>query len=148
MLYGWYKAATDSNNLYKTCVQVIRRNDIRFTPSSSQGSNLSSQMPEFTEHVHERVAMLAQMVSSEVWVYIASRPGDAGLLKGHIRKHDVTVRHQFAPGEHELIVLVCSDCTQRFTQLKNGLREQRGTSRINSDMSCRSVLPKTLSLDY
>lgn len=88
VLYQWAGAARLSNHYFKRCMQVIRKRDIRFAPLSD------STIPEFTEYVHERAAVLAQMVSSEAWFYIAGQAGVEGLLDRHIAKFEIPVSVQ------------------------------------------------------
>lgn len=89
VLYQWVRAASLSTHYFQRCMEVIRKNDIRFAPRSAQSL---SPVPEFTEYVHERAAVLAQMVSSEAWLYIAGQPDVSETLDPHIAKLNIPVR--------------------------------------------------------
>lgn len=67
LCYRYTHAFREAKRYYKTSMNIVKRNHIRFVTASTGGSVYHS--PEILEKVHEKAALLAQMVHLEVHVY-------------------------------------------------------------------------------
>lgn len=147
LLYGCFHAASSSNEFYKRCTKVIRRNNLRFVPKSSQGQVISSQTPEFTEYAHERIALLAQIVASEATIYICGLPGGAGSLDWHFSKFDVPVRSKTKQLFSQANRHFNRTCMLKSMQTDCTPKTYHGISRTSSSTVCRSVFRLLYFLD-
>lgn len=89
---------------FRKSVEVIRRNNIRFTPELETSvlnmedmASVSAQQPYTMDHVHEKVAFLGQMVYLETAFYIAGLPDSIILLDYHLPDHRFPVRFYYFP---------------------------------------------------
>lgn len=87
MAYGHIQKIHVAARYLKRSVGIVRRNRIRFIPMlSGDETNDLCSLPPFSEEVHERAAFLAQMLYSEIVVYLLGQPG-ANLGKSPWESH-------------------------------------------------------------
>lgn len=77
---------------FKRCLDILRRNRIRFVPLPTDISLHDCSLPAFTEHVHERAAFLAQTVFAEAFIYISGQPDSPASLHRNEHKSQSSTR--------------------------------------------------------
>lgn len=75
---------TRAKHYLKRCLEIVKRNDIRFVPRSTDG--ISSFTLELTEENHERVVFLGQLLYWLSYLY---------LLDGHSEEEFTNLERQF-----------------------------------------------------
>ena len=80
---------TRSKHYLKRCVEIVKRNDIRFVLRSTEEDTdhvISSRSLEFTEEAHERAVLLGQILYWLTYLY---------LLDGHSEEFSSAIERQF-----------------------------------------------------